>query len=101
MRKFVLCATLLCVAAFADVDSSIDIPYGKHQKYTLGNQKNHPTIRLEGERYFASLAKLSKDEIKKRYKELAHKYHPDINNGEDTKMKELNHYRDILMKTVS
>ena len=48
MRKFVLCATLLCVAAFADVDSSIDIPYGKHQKYTLGNQKNHPTIRLEG-----------------------------------------------------
>jgi hypothetical protein len=43
----------------------------------------------------------SKEEIKKRYKELAHKYHPDINNGEDTKMKELNHYRDVLMKTIS
>jgi hypothetical protein len=42
----------------------------------------------------------TKEEIKKRYKELAHKYHPDINNGEDTKMKELNHYRDVLMKTV-
>ena len=42
----------------------------------------------------------SKEEIKKRYKELAHKYHPDINNGDDVKMKELNHYRDILMKTV-
>ena len=39
-------------------------------------------------------------EIKKRYKELAKKYHPDINNGDDEKMKELNHYRDILMKTV-
>ena len=65
MRKFVLSSVLVCVAAFADIDSSVDIPYGKHQKYTLGNQKNHPTIRLEGERYFASLAKLSKDEIKK------------------------------------
>lgn len=65
MRKFALSSVLVCVAAFADIDSSVDIPYGKHQKYTLGNQKNHPTIRLEGERYFASLAKLSKDEVKK------------------------------------
>ena len=37
---------------------------------------------------------------KKRYKELAKIYHPDINNGDDVKMKELNHYRDVLMKTV-
>ena len=42
----------------------------------------------------------TKEEIKKRYKELAHKYHPDINDGDDEKMKELNHYRDILMKTI-
>ena len=42
----------------------------------------------------------TKEEVKKRYKELAKKYHPDINNGDDEKMKELNHYRDILMKTV-
>ena len=42
----------------------------------------------------------SKEEIKKRYKELAKKYHPDINNGDDEKMKELNHYRDVLMKSV-
>lgn len=42
----------------------------------------------------------SKEEIKKRYKELARKYHPDINNGDDEKMKELNHYRDVLIKTV-
>lgn len=42
----------------------------------------------------------TKEEIKKRYKELARKYHPDINGGNDEKMKELNNYRDILMKTV-
>ena len=42
----------------------------------------------------------TKEEIKKRYKELARKYNPDINNGDDVKMKELNHFRDVLMKTV-
>lgn len=42
----------------------------------------------------------SKEEIKKRYKELARLYHPDINNGDDVKMKELNHFRDVLIKTV-
>lgn len=43
----------------------------------------------------------NKEEIKKRYKELAKKYHPDINGGDDTKMKELNHYRDLLIKAYS
>ena len=42
----------------------------------------------------------TKEEIKKRYKELARKYHPDINDRDDVKMKELNHYRDVLIKTV-
>lgn len=42
----------------------------------------------------------TKEEIKKRYKELARKYHPDINDGDDIKMKELNHFRDVLIKTV-
>lgn len=42
----------------------------------------------------------TKEEIKKRYKELARKYHPDINDGDDIKMKELNHYKDVLIKTV-
>ena len=50
--------------------------------------------------FFGFTSSPSKEEIKKRYKELAKKYHPDINNGDDEKMKELNHYRDILMKTV-
>lgn len=42
----------------------------------------------------------TKEEVKKRYKELARKYHPDINNHDDTLMKELNHYRDVLMKVA-
>ena len=50
--------------------------------------------------FFGFTSSPSKEEIKKRYKELAKKYHPDINDGNDEKMKELNHYRDILMKTV-
>ena len=50
--------------------------------------------------FFGFTSSPTKEEIKKRYKELAKKYHPDINNGDDEKMKELNHYRDILMKTV-
>lgn len=32
----------------------------------------------------------SKDEIKKAYRALAHKHHPDKNKGEDTKFKEIN-----------
>ena len=42
----------------------------------------------------------SDDEIKKAYRKLSKKYHPDINNGDDEKMKELNHYRDVLMKII-
>ena len=50
--------------------------------------------------FFGFTSSPTKEEIKKRYKELAKKYHPDINNGDDEKMKELNHYRDVLIKTV-
>ena len=50
--------------------------------------------------FFGFTNRPSKEEIKKRYKELAKIYHPDINNGDDVKMKELNHYRDVLIKTV-
>lgn len=49
--------------------------------------------------FFGFTTEPTKEEIKKRYKELARKYHPDINEGDDTKMKELNHYRDVLVKT--
>ena len=42
----------------------------------------------------------TKEEIKKKYKELARKYHPDINDNDDSMMKDLNHYKDVLMKSV-
>ncbi len=64
MRRYVLVSALLCVAAFADVDSSINIPADKHQKYTLSKYRSHPTVRFEGERYLASLAKISKEDVK-------------------------------------
>ncbi|AXX91873.1 molecular chaperone DnaJ [Malaciobacter molluscorum LMG 25693] len=42
----------------------------------------------------------TKEEVKKRYKELAKKYHPDINGSDDTMMQQLNHYKDILLQYV-
>lgn len=54
----------------------------------------------QAKEFFGFTHSPSKEEIKKRYKELARKYHPDINEGDDTKMKELNHFRDVLIKTV-
>lgn len=42
----------------------------------------------------------TEQELKKKYRELAKKYHPDINGGEDVMMQKLNHYRDILVKSV-
>ena len=48
--------------------------------------------------FFGFTSSPTKEEIKKRYKELARKYHPDINDQDDTMMQQLNHYKDILMK---
>ena len=43
----------------------------------------------------------SEDEIKKAYRELARKYHPDVNNGSaaaEAKMKEVNEAYSTIMK---
>ncbi len=66
----------------------------------FGNAPRYDDIQKAKE-FFGFTSTPTKEEIKKRYKELARKYHPDINNQDDTKMKELNHYRDVLMKVVS
>lgn len=39
-------------------------------------------------------------ELKKKYRELAKKYHPDINDSDDTMMQKLNHYREVLSKSI-
>ncbi len=49
--------------------------------------------------FFGFTSDPTKDEIKKTYKILARKYHPDINDHDDSLMKDLNHYKDILIKT--
>jgi len=43
----------------------------------------------------------TEQELKKKYRELAKKYHPDINGGDDADMQKLNHCRDILAKSIS
>ena len=63
----------------------------------FANQPRFDEVQKAKE-FFGFASEPTKEEIKKKYKELARKYHPDINEGDDTKMKELNHYRDVLMK---
>lgn len=48
--------------------------------------------------FFGFTSDPTKDEIKKKYKELARKYHPDINNHGDELMQQLNHYKDVLLE---
>ncbi|WP_417327574.1 J domain-containing protein [Halarcobacter sp.] len=48
--------------------------------------------------FFGFTSDPTKEEIKKRYKELARKYHPDINDHGDELMQQLNHYKDVLLK---
>ena len=48
--------------------------------------------------FFGFTSEPTKDDIKRKYKELARKYHPDINNHGDELMQELNHYKDVLLK---
>ncbi|WP_419770158.1 MAG: J domain-containing protein [Candidatus Marinarcus sp.] len=73
------------------------------QNFQSGNFQAQPQFGevQKAKEFFGFTHSPTKEEIKKRYKELARKYHPDINNQGDALMKDLNHYRDVLMSTVS
>lgn len=61
----------------------------------------HTKSKLEEAKEFFGFSHTPrKEEVKKRYKELAKLYHPDLNSGSDEKMKKLNEYKDILMQSV-
>nr|WP_228712708.1 DnaJ domain-containing protein [Halarcobacter mediterraneus] len=73
------------------------------EQFRNGNFQN-PTSFSELEEakdFFGFSQDPTKEEIKKRYKELARKYHPDINDHGDELMQKLNHYKDILLKAFS
>ena len=74
--------------------------YEDFQNFQNGQFNKKPAISeiQKAKDFFGFTHEPSKEEIKKRYKELARKYHPDINNDGDTLMKELNNYKDVLLK---
>ncbi len=74
--------------------------YEDFQNFQNGGFNRKPPINevQKAKEFFGFSHEPSKDEIKKRYKELARKYHPDINNDGDALMKDLNHYKDVLLK---
>ncbi|QKF81517.1 J domain-containing protein [Halarcobacter ebronensis] len=60
---------------------------------------NAPFSEVEqAKEFFGFTTTPTKEEIKKRYKELAKKYHPDINGQDDALMQQLNHYKEVLLK---
>ena len=66
-----------------------------------GGFYNQSSKLQEAKDFFGFSQTPSKEDIKKRYKELAKLYHPDLNGGDEEKMKKLNEYRDILMQAYA
>ena len=66
-----------------------------------GGFYNQSSKLQEAKDFFGFSQTPTKDDIKRKYKELAKIYHPDLNGGDEEKMKKLNEYRDILMQTYA
>lgn len=58
-----------------------------------------PTTPAEAANILGVNIKATDEEINKAYRPLAAKYHPDKNNGDDQKFKELGAAKDLLLKT--
>ena len=75
-----------------------------HQGYDFG-QGAHGASSIseiqDAKNFFGFKDLPTEQELKKKYRELAKKYHPDINGGDDVQMQKLNHYRDVLSKSIS
>lgn len=63
--KFFSLLAALSFCAYGAVGSSVQVPEREHLKYTFGNHKHHPTMKLEAQRYFRTLAKLDDNEVRK------------------------------------
>ena len=77
---------------------------GGHQGYDFGQGGfSSPSISevQEAKVFFGFESMPNEQELKKKYRELAKKYHPDINGGDDADMQKLNHYRDVLTNSIS
>ncbi|QDF28515.1 J domain-containing protein [Halarcobacter anaerophilus] len=70
------------------------------EQFRRGNFNTPPQFGEveKAKEFFGFTSTPTKEEIKKRYKELAKKYHPDINHQDDTMMQQLNHYKEVLLK---
>lgn len=72
------------------------------EQFRRGNFQAAPQFGevSKAKEFFGFTSDPTKEEIKKkkRYKELARKYHPDINDHGDELMQQLNHYKDVLLK---
>ncbi|WP_321314734.1 DnaJ domain-containing protein [Halarcobacter sp.] len=82
--------------------NSSDFDFEQFQEqFRRGNFNAQPQFGEveKAKEFFGFTSTPTKEEIKKKYKELARKYHPDINDQDDTMMQQLNHYKDVLMKT--
>lgn len=70
--------------------------YEDFQKGNFQAQPSHNEVQ-KAKDFFGFTSDPTREEIKKRYKELAKKYHPDINDHGDDLMQELNHHKDVLL----
>lgn len=74
--------------------------YEDFQNFQNGQFNGRPAMGevQKAKEFFGFTSEPTKDEIKRKYKELARKYHPDMSEGSEEKFKELNHYKDVLLK---